>query len=139
MQAKYARIFTDDRGISCFEDLTTDLLPGFAVPPAEPLHTAPFLAGNNTFWVGAPTDWRGGAPHPAPRRMIFVTVQGCYEVTTSENIVREFPVGSVMIVEDTTGAGHSTRIISADEVIVFAVNLPDAPPGGHALREGEKA
>ena len=125
MQAKYTRLFTNDQGASRFEDAAVELLPGFAVPPAEPLHTAPFLRGVGTFWIGAPTDWRGGASHPAPRRMIFVTVQGSYEVTTSENIVRRFPVGSVLIVEDTSGVGHSTRIDSADELIVFAVGLPD--------------
>jgi len=126
MQAKYARLYTDACGASCFEDLTTDLLPGFAVPPTEPLYTAPFLAGADTFWIGAPKHWKGDVVHPAPRRMIFVTVQGCYEVTTSDNTVRSFPVGSVLIVEDTSGDGHATRIVSGDDVIVFAVGLADA-------------
>ena len=127
MQANYMRIFTDDRGVSSFEDLEISLVPGFATPPAEPLHMAQFLAGDGgTFWVGAPTDWKGGEPHPAPRRMIFITVRGEYEVTTSDSIVRLFPVGSVLIVEDTTGSGHSTRITSVEDVIVFAVGLPAA-------------
>jgi hypothetical protein len=127
MLAVYARIFTDDRGISCFEDLEIELTPGFATPPAEPLHTAQFLAGDGgIFWIGAPTDWKGAAPHPAPRRMIFITVRGEYQVTTSDNVVRRFPVGSVLIVEDTTGSGHSTEITSAEDVVVFAVGLPAA-------------
>jgi len=56
--------------------------------------------------------------------MIFITVRGEYEVTTSARAVRRFPVGSVLIVEDTTGEGHSTKIISSEDVIVFAVGLP---------------
>jgi len=57
--------------------------------------------------------------------MIFVTVRGEYEVTVSDGATHRFPPGSVLIVEDTTGAGHSTRITSNEDVIVFAVGLPD--------------
>ena len=127
MRATYTRMFTDSRGVSCFEDLEIELVQGFSDPPAEPLHTAQFLAGDGaTFWVGAPTDWKGDVPHPAPRRMIFITVRGEYEVTTADKILRRFPIGSVLIVEDTTGSGHSTTITSAEDVVVFAVGLPPA-------------
>ena len=128
MRACYARIFTDEHGLSRFEDLGVELIPGFAVPPAEPLHTAPFLASEGTFWVGGLPAWKGDAAHPAPRRMIFVTVRGEYQVTASEAVVRTFPAGSVLIVEDTTGAGHSTKITSAEDAIVFAVGLPAHDP-----------
>lgn len=126
MQARYTRIFTDAGGQSRFEDLAAGLDPGFAVPPAQPLHNAPFLAAESTFWIGAPTDWQGGAPHPAPRRMVFVTVRGEYEVTAAEGATRRFPPGTVLVLEDTTGTGHSTRITSAEDVIVFAVRLAAA-------------
>lgn len=127
MKANYTRLFADAAGRSRFEDLSIDLLPGFAVPPAEPLHSAGFLAPEgSTFWIGAPPNWKGGEPHPAPRRMIFVTTQGEYEVTTSSGAVRRFPVGSVLQVEDVTGEGHSTRITSSETLIVFAVGLPVA-------------
>ena len=66
----------------------------------------------------------GGRTAPAPRRMIFVTTQGEYQVTTSDGVSRRFPVGSVLIIEDTTGAGHSTKITSAEDAIGFAVALP---------------
>jgi hypothetical protein len=84
------------------------------------------MADGATFWVGAPTDWKGGEPHPAPRRMIFVTVQGEFEVTTADGIVRRFPVRSVLIVEDTTGRGHSSKITSAENLVIFAIGLPAA-------------
>jgi hypothetical protein len=115
----------DAGGKPCFEDLSVELLSGFAVPPAEPLHTAPFLVPDGaTFWIGAPPSWNGGEPHPAPRRMIFITVRGEYEVFTGEGEVRKFPLGSILVVEDTTGQGHSSRITSAEECILFAVGLP---------------
>jgi hypothetical protein len=56
--------------------------------------------------------------------MIFITVRGEYEVFTTEGAARKFPLGSVLVVEDTTGHGHSSRITSAEECILFAVGLP---------------
>jgi len=36
--------------------------------------------------------------------------------------------GAVLFVEDTTGAGHSSKITSAEDVIIFAVGLPANAP-----------
>ena len=69
-------------------------------------------------------NWKGGAAHPAPRRAIFITVRGEYQVTPSDGVARRFAAGSVVIVEDTTGDGHSTTITSDVDCIVFAVGLP---------------
>jgi hypothetical protein len=123
MQAQYVRLFTDERGVSLFDDKEIELVSGFAVPPAEPLHFAEFLDADSSFWIGAPTDWRGDESHPAPRRQIFITVRGEYQVTAGDGAVRRFPAGSVLFLEDTTGTGHSTRIIGADDCIIFAVGL----------------
>src|ERR1700747_3465764 len=46
---------------------------------------------------GGPATWDGEAAHPAPRRMIFVTVQGEYEIRASDGVTRKFPVGSVLL------------------------------------------
>ena len=128
MQGYYTRLFTDESGASCFADLAIELRPGFAAPPAEPLHFAQFLTPDSIFWVGAPTSWKGDTVHPAPRRAIFVTVRGEYQVTVSSGETRPFPVGSVLLVEDTTGQGHSTKITSVEDCLVFAVGLPPPSP-----------
>lgn len=106
-----------------FEDHSASLLPGFAVPPAEPLHVAEFLPATGSYWIGAPTIWGGGEPHPTPRRQIFVTIKGEYEVTAGDGATRSFPVGTVLLMEDVGGIGHSTRITSMEDVMIFAVAL----------------
>jgi len=126
MKASYSRLFTDERGGSSIVDADLPLTLGFAVPPAEPLYGTSFLAPESTFWIGAPTNWKGNASHPAPRRAIFVTVQGEYQVTTSDSRTRRFPPGSVLIVEDTTGVGHSTTITSDEHCYIFCVGLAAA-------------
>ncbi len=124
MRATYTRIYTDSEGISQFEDMGIELSPGFAVPPAEPLQVAPFFPADQSYWIGAPPNWQGEVAHPTPRRQIFVIVRGEVEVTPGKGSARRFPVGSVLILEDTTGAGHSSKITSGEDTLVFAVGLP---------------
>jgi hypothetical protein len=125
MQVHYTRLFTDEGGASRFEDLTMDLQQVFSPPGLQTaIFSAPFLSSEGSLWIGAPNTWNDESLHQAPRRMIQVTTQGEYQITTSEGVIRRFPVGAVLIVEDTSGAGHSSKITSAEEVIIFAIGLP---------------
>ena len=124
MRIGYTRLYTRDDGTSGFEDMGAELTTGFAVPPAAPLYSAQFdPAASGAFWIGAQPDWDGGL-HPVPRRMVFVTVRGEYEVKTSDGNVQNFPIGSVLLLEDTAGVGHSTKVVGDEDLIVFAVGLP---------------
>jgi hypothetical protein len=124
--ARYIRLYTDESGESHFEDLEIPLSPVDFAPPAAPLNVAQFLPVAQSLWVGAPPGWAGEEPHPSPRRQIFCTLQGEYEVAASDGGVRRFPPGSVLLLEDIWGKGHATRIISEDDVLVFGVVLTDA-------------
>jgi hypothetical protein len=123
MQVRYTRLFTDPEGESRFEDQSSQLQLGFAAPPAAPLYSAKFSPAVESFWMGAVPTWKGDIPHPAPRRMAFVTVQGEYQIEASTGETRRFPAGSVLLIEDTTGVGHKTKNISGEDTIVFAVAL----------------
>lgn len=124
MRMRYSRVFADSEGASCFDDQQAELEVGFAAPPAEPLYTAKFSPAVDAFWLGTVPTWKGDVPHPAPRRMAFVTVQGEYQITTTNGETRKFPVGSVLLIEDATGSGHMTKNISAGDTIVLAIGLP---------------
>ena len=124
--AKYVRLYADERGESHFEDLEMALLPVDFAPPAAPLNIAQFRPTAQSIWVGAPPGWAGDAPHPSPHRQIFCALQGEYEVTASDGCVRRFPVGSVLLLEDDWGKGHSSRITSQEDVLIFGVVLADS-------------
>lgn len=125
-QATYVRLYADEKGESHFEELEVSLAPVDFAPPAEPLNIAQFFPAVQSLWVGASHGWGGEVPHPSPRRQVFCTMQGEYQVTASDGSVRLFPMGSVLLLEDTTGKGHSTRIISSEDALVFAVVLADS-------------
>src|SRR4051812_6490980 len=48
-------------------------------------------------------------PHVAPRRQVIVFLRGGAEVEVSDGEVRRFGPGDVLVVEDVTGKGHTTR------------------------------
>jgi hypothetical protein len=56
--------------------------------------------------------------------MVFVTVQGEYQIVATDGETRQFPLGRMLLIEDTTGTGHSTKVIGGQDVVVFAVGLP---------------
>ena len=124
-QAHYVRIYTDDSGESHLEDLDISLAPVDFAPPAEPLNIAQFLPATQSFWVGFPAGWTGEDPHSSPQRQIFIVLQGEIEATASDGAVRRFGSGGVILMEDTWGKGHSTRVIGNDEGLIFGVVLAD--------------
>ena len=124
MRASYTRLFPDQDGMSHFEEVEMELQPGFAVPPAEPLHFADFVRLGQSRWVGANSGWRGDAPHPVPRRMLVVTIQGELKITAGDGTTRKFKPGDVLIAEDTWGSGHSTQVTSDVESINLFIELP---------------
>ena len=123
MQATYVRLFTDEDGESHFQDLAVTLKAQDFAPPAAPLQIAPFLRTADSLWVGAPPGWGGEEPHPTPQRQLFCVLRGTAEVTASDGSMRRLAPGSVLLLEDTAGKGHSTRIVGAHELLVFAVAL----------------
>jgi hypothetical protein len=124
--ATYVRLYADETGESRFEKLALFLSPTDFAPPAPPLFAAQFLPTTQSFLIGAPSGWDGEVPHPSPRRQIFCVLQGDFRITASTGDVRYFSCGDVLLLEDTWGKGHSTRITSEDDILIFAVALADA-------------
>ena len=123
MQASYVRFFADEDGETHIEDVTVGLeLRDFA-PPADPVNIAPFLQASGTLWFGADPGWDGAAFHPTPQRQIFCVVRGQIEGTTSDGAVRQLGPGEVVLLDDTEGKGHSTRVIGDEELLMLGVVL----------------
>jgi hypothetical protein len=68
------------------------------------------------------TTEHGDTPHVAPRRQFIVHLAGESEVEVSDGEVRRFGPGSVLLVEDVTGSGHTTRRVG--DVVRETLFLP---------------
>jgi hypothetical protein len=106
----YVRMYVDSEGQSHFDEGQLDFEFQDYAPPAEPIAIHPLanvsgatllrMAGNSF------ENW-----HPAPRRQFAFILQGTVEVTVGDGEVRRFEPGDVVLLEDTAGPGHTTRII----------------------------
>ncbi len=63
--------------------------------------------------------------HPAPRRQYLVTLSGSWEIEASNGVKRVFTTGDVMLADDTSGEGHTSRVLGSDPHVFMTVPLAD--------------
>src|SRR5687768_15983399 len=61
--------------------------------------------------------------HPAPRRQYLVTLSGSWEIEASNDVKLTFKTGDVMLADDTTGEGHTSRVVGNEPHIFMTVPL----------------
>jgi hypothetical protein len=79
-------------------------------PPAPPINISAFTPAKHFVLLHVPASWFGDW-HPTPYRQFFLSLVGEVEVRVSDGEARRFGPGSILLVEDTTGRGHTTRVI----------------------------
>jgi hypothetical protein len=122
MKATYIRIYSDADGQSHFEDLEAELTPANFAPPAPPLDLSASLPANSMAFFGARGGWLSDW-HPSAARNMFIVISGEWEVESSDGELRRFGPGSVLLVEDTIGQGHKSRVVSEIESLAVLVEL----------------
>src|SRR5712691_7452877 len=120
----YQRLYADEHGESHFEDVEIDLVSTEYVPPAPPLDLSSFTPATQFGFMRAPAGWSSDW-HPSSGRNVFFVLTGGWEVTASDGEARRFAVGSVLLVEDTGGKGHASRVVSNTDSLAAVVQLGD--------------
>jgi hypothetical protein len=124
MITRFTRLYADADGESHFQDLDQELnLVQFA-PPTPPLFLSDPSSAAQFSFFGARAGWQSDW-HPSPSRNLFLVASGEWEVTASDGEARRFAAGSVLLVEDTNGRGHTSRVISKKDSLALLVQLPD--------------
>lgn len=124
MMMKYTKIFADEEGETHFKDVEVELESVDYAPPAPPLNLSSFNPAKQYALAVAPPGWFGDW-HPTPCRQILFYLSGEVEVQVSDGEVRRFGAGSIVLVEDTTGKGHVSRVVGSMENVVAFLQLPD--------------
>jgi len=119
----YTRIYCNADGESHFGDVSVNIAPVDFAPPALPLNMATPLEAERMILCVIPAAWIGDW-HPTPRRQFYIQLSGELEVTVSDGEVRRFSAGSLVLLEDTTGKGHLTRVVGSTKVEAVFVQLP---------------
>ena len=124
---RIVRLYADNDGESHFEDVEIDLTLTDYAPPAPPLHLATPTPATRFGFMQAPAGW-SSQWHPSPARNLFFVSTGEWEVTSSDGETQRFGVGSMLLVEDTHGKGHSSRVIGEVDSLAAMVELGDQLP-----------
>ena len=112
---KVARLYTGPDGESHFgklelsyTEMVDRVVPAMAAATGVEFRRSP----DGSFF-----DW-----HQAPTRMYMVTLAGEVEFGVAGGETRTFQVGDVLLAEDLSGSGHTTKAIG--EWVRIAVSLP---------------
>ncbi len=82
-----------------------------------------FAAKNINFQTWPPgrfIDW-----HPAPRRQYVISLSGQIEIGLGDGSTSRYGPGDARLVEDTTGQGHTTRVVGDQPSVTAVVPLAD--------------
>jgi len=107
---KYTVLYTDGEGESHFKDIDAAFTQVDFAPPAPPVGLTQFLDANKIVFFQIPAGWFGDW-HPAPKNQFFCCLKGEAELTASDGEIRRFKAGDVFLLKDTSGKGHTTRVI----------------------------
>ena len=100
------RIYTGHDGQTHFEDLPL---------PAEESHNVALQAGANLVFRCFPADhWSDW--HTAPRRQYIFILVGQMEIGIGDGTTRRFGPGDVVLADDLTGQGHTTRSLGVPRI-----------------------
>jgi hypothetical protein len=123
----YARLYTGADNETHFDDVSVTFvyqeygkkIPTVWLPQDGIMDAAGF------HFVSMPAGWDGGEWHPAPRRQFIIPLSGEMEFETSDGEKRTFGPGDILLVEDTAGKGHISRMVSSSLGVFAVVPLPE--------------
>ena len=117
------RIYSGDDGLSHIEE--------------RPLPLEPFLDTEGAYGEGTPIEPAAGVTfrvspagyfldwHNAPRCQYTINLAGNVQIVSSDGAAKRIGVGDILLAEDLTGAGHTTRVVGEDSRFYVVVTLPD--------------
>lgn len=118
------RLVTEDDGASSFVTGDLEMMPRPFAPPAAPLDVSDAMAASSVIFWRAPVGW-DGQRHPAPARQWAFVLGGAIEVEASDGTTRHLGPGDGVLLEDISGAGHTTRVVGDEAAVGVFVQAPE--------------
>ncbi len=122
-QVIFHRIFTDAKGDSHFDTVTIEQSLARAAPPAAPFFVSEDKPASEYRFYSFQPGWIGEL-HPAPTRQFLALMSGVVEMETTDEAIRRFKAGDLVLLEDTSGKGHVTRNIGGGYATFLVVPVP---------------
>lgn len=122
MEAGIWRIWADEAGESHIGRTTGSLRTVEFAPPAPPMEVGELVAATGAHLLGAPAGWFGDF-HRAPRRQYIIVLRGTIEARASDGSSFTIGPGEMVLLEDTWGVGHASRVVGDEEWLALVVVL----------------
>jgi quercetin dioxygenase-like cupin family protein len=107
-------MYTGSDGESHFEEL--DLASHSELTSLQPAQGVSFRRMEPGYF----SDW-----HHAPRRQYVITLSGEMEIGLGDGTLRRFGAGDVLLAEDLTGKGHTTRVVGSQPRMTATIPLAE--------------
>ncbi len=120
----FPRIYEDAEGNSHFGEAELDFKLLDYAPPAAPISVSQVLKVKNLTFISSPAGWFGDW-HPAPCRQLIFVLVGELETEVSDGEKLLLRPGDFILVEDTNGKGHKSRVVGSMRGLAAAIPLDD--------------
>jgi len=117
------RVYSGNDGLSHMEEISLPMEPFVDTEGAYGKGTPFENASGITFRESPPgyfLNW-----HCAPRRQYAITISGEAEITSSDGTTMRVGPGGILLAEDLTGKGHTTRVVSSEPRFYVVIPLAD--------------
>ena len=122
---KYSRVFTTESGASDIESVSVQFTMRDYAPPAPVLEVSATTSASSASFLRLARGWSGDW-HPSPWRQWLFLLEGEIEFEVGSGKRLAASPGAVVLLEDTTGRGHRSRVVGQSAVVIAAVRA-DAP------------
>jgi len=119
---KFVRLYADGAGESHMEPQDIAIKSSAFAPPAPPLGVSTMEPAAGWRFLYLPARWVGDW-HPTPTRIWIFCLTGEMDFQASDGTVHRVQPGSAMLLEDTTGKGHHSKVVGDIDALLVAVQL----------------
>ena len=121
---RFPRLYADFNGSSRFDWVSIPVtLQNFA-PPSSAFSVSPLTPATQAGFLHLPVGWIGEM-HPSPIRMWIFVLQGEMHFETSNGDSHRLAPGSAVLLEDTVGMGHFSKVVGHSPALLAVVRLPE--------------
>jgi hypothetical protein len=117
------RLSANSQGRSVFDRVEMKLAMRDFAPPAAPLYVSDMQRAARFAILRLPVGWIGER-HPSPARQILFCLRGTVLVTPTLGTPESVGASDAWLMEDTTGDGHETAVISEEPFDAVVIQLP---------------
>lgn len=111
---KYHHLYSDASGESHWRDVDVELAERTFAPPAQNILVSDPEAAKALLFLRLNAGWNEPI-HPTPIPQTLICLAGAVRVTASDGEMRDIGKGDVWRMEDLTGKGHHTTVISQED------------------------